>query len=92
MLNNNGVAASSQQQQQRSVVWSQSEFTFMTVQLECAALSSQDVIHLSLLFGLEEDEEKDRNQQQEAGSSHHSYNQPCEGGVCGKKESQRNLL
>lgn len=60
----------------------------MAASLKCAALSGQDVIHLPFLFWLEEDVEEDRNNQQEAGHSHHSHNQPREGGVCGKRGSE----
>lgn len=68
----------------------------MAGRLECAALTSQDVIHLSFPFRLEEDVEEDGSNQQKAGRSHPCHNQPCEGGVCqgrvggkGRVEHQR---
>lgn len=57
---------------------------------EHAALSGQDVIHISFLFRFEEDVEEDGNHGQEAGRSHHRYSQPCKGGVCEKRRTQVN--
>lgn len=51
-------------------------------QLEGAALSSQEVIHLLFPFRFEEEIEEDGNHSQEAGHRHHSYHQPCKCGIC----------
>lgn len=66
-------------------MWTQAE-------LECAVLTSQNVVHFLFPSRFAEDVEEDRDHGQEAGRGHCTDHQPCECGVCEERDGGECML